>query len=140
MAFNPTIRTERTVVGEDRTWCATRSGWDTCRSITLDVSTFTEAENVDGKVIYSGIALAELPSGLYGPYDPDAVDSQNTGTGLLFSSLQLDDEDVSVASNVAAAMLWEGVVTLSNFKNFGAAEGMIDAAFQTDVPTIRYEP
>lgn len=141
MAFNPAIRTERTVVGEDRTWCATRLGWDQNRSITLDVSEFTEAANVDGTVIYSGIVLAKITaSGLYGPYDPDAVNGQETAAGFLFSSVQLDNTDVALASNVGAALLWMGVIDESELRNFGANEGLLDAAAKVDLAsTFRFE-
>lgn len=140
MAFNPAIRTERTVLGEDRTWLDTMSGWDTARSVTLDISTFTEAESVDGRVIHSGIALGKVTSGgLYAPYDPDASDGTEVATGFLFTSVQIDDADVALASNVGAAMIWEGIVIEANFFDFGSAEGMIDAALKVDLPTFRFE-
>ena len=134
MAFNPAIRTERTVVGEDRSWCATKRGWDTCRSITLDVSTFTDADNIDGRVIYSGIALGQITAtGLYAPYDPDASDGTETGVGFLFTSVQIDDDAVATANDVFATLLYSGDINEGNLRDFGSNEGMVDAAFKVDV-------
>lgn len=138
MAFNPAIRTEKTVLGEDRTWLATRKGWDTCRSITLDISTFTEAENLTGRVIPSGIVLAELASGAYGPYDPDGA-PQDVAAGFLFSAVEIDTDDVATASDVGAALIWEGIIVEANLPDVGSAEGMLDANAKTDMPNFRYE-
>lgn len=141
MGFNPSVRTERTVVGEDRSWLATRKGWDTCRSITLDVSTFTEAENLDGKVLHSGLVLALITATLfYAPYDPDAVDGTQTAAGFLFTSVEIDDVDVAVANNVVSTLIWEGVIKQANLPSVGSAEGMIDAAAIVDLtPEFRFE-
>lgn len=141
MGFNPTIRTERTVIGEDRTWCATRLGWDQARSITLDVSTFTEAANLDGYVLPSGLVLAKITaSGLYGPYDPDGAGGQETAAGFLFSAVQLDNTAVASASDVGAALLWMGVIVEANLPSVGSAEGMLDAAAKTDLASFfRFE-
>ena len=141
MAFNPSVRTENELIGEDRTWLATRKGWDTLRTVTLDVSEFTEAANLTGRVIRTGIVMAKITStGLYGPYDPDAAGTgQETAAGFLFTSVELDNDDVALASNVGTAMLWEGIVVEANLPAVGAAEGMVDAPARVDLPTIRFE-
>lgn len=54
---------------EDRSWIGHRRGMDSCRSITLDVSTFTYPDHFALGVLQSGIALGQITaSGLYGPY------------------------------------------------------------------------
>jgi hypothetical protein len=117
MGFNPSIRTEMTVVDDDKKWLRTTKGWNTTQSITLDMSAFTGAifadgaGAVEGRVLHSGVPLGRITaSGLYGPYDNNQTDGTEVLAGYLFGAVELDNDTPASATNVAGALLWEGEV------------------------------
>lgn len=121
------VRTETRQV-EDRSWLGSAHGTEATRSITLDVSAFTEADHYPNGYIPSGIALGRITaSGLYGPYDNAAADGTQVLVGHLFSSVQVQPADDTI--NVGAALFEHGKVVIANLPdNHG-----VDAAGAADV-------
>ena len=117
MGFNPSIRTELTVVDDDRKWCRTTKGWNTTQTITLDMSTFTGdvfadgSGAVEGRVLHSGVPLGRITaSGKYGPYDNNQTDGTEVLAGYLFSAVESDNDTFTSGTDMAATLLWEGEV------------------------------
>lgn len=139
MGISPQITTDSWGV-DSKDWLASRKGFDTCRSVTLDLSLFTTALGFSD-FIPSGTVLAKVTaSGLYGPYDPDGADGREAATGHLFDGVRLADNQGNAFSVAGAAMLWEGIVLLSKLPSFTGDEGEIDANGQGDLNAfIRYE-
>lgn len=122
------VRTETRQV-EDRSWLGSAHGTEATRSITLDVSAFTEADHYPNGYIPSGIAVGLIDaSGLYGPYDDAAIDGTEVLAGHLFSSVTVQPADATV--NVGAALLEHGKVVIDNLpENHGVdAAGAVDVA------------
>lgn len=132
------IESEEVFANEDRSWLGARKGTDTCRSITLNPVLFIAAHVADKGALPSGTVLGKVTAtGLYGPYDADAVNGLETAAGLLFSTTVID---LDTDAPVGAALLWEGIVKQSKLPAFaGTTDGEIDAAARTDLPTIRWE-
>jgi hypothetical protein len=63
------FETENAFVGEDHSWLKSRLGFDTARTITLDLSLFDADDDYPNGFIPSGKMVAKLGTGLYGPYD-----------------------------------------------------------------------
>ncbi len=61
---------------EDRSWLGSRDGTDVTQGITLDISAFTAPTHYPNGYIPSGIVLAKLTSGLYGPYAGQTAEVQ----------------------------------------------------------------
>lgn len=103
------------VTGEnqDTRWRASSHGEDTARPGQLDPTKFTEGThyNIGGKtdnVIPSGVAVAKLASGLYGPFDAAAGeegDPQRTLAGYIN-----DNAGVAVGAKPTFALLVHGIV------------------------------
>ena len=114
----------------------------TCRSITLDISLFNVLHYPNG-YIPSGIALAKLTaSGMYGPYSPLLSNGLEAGAFLLLDDARVADGNGNAFTRSTGAGFWEGIVNtaaLPTFTGGAAALGVVDAAFKTAVPTIRYE-
>lgn len=85
---------------DDTSWLASRKGTDTCRSVTLDMSTFTKDDHFPDGFLPSGIPLAATGDGLYG-LATGAVD------GHLRGVVHVPDP---VPDRAGAALQWEGVV------------------------------
>lgn len=85
---------------DDTSWLASRKGLSTCRSITLDMSTFTAADHYPDGFLPSGIPLAEGTDGLYGL-------ATGAADGHLRGVVHVPDP---VPERAGAALLWEGVV------------------------------
>lgn len=133
---------------EDRRWAAVfAKGYDTCRSITLDVSTFLAAHVADKGAIPSGTVLGKITaSGKYGPYDDTAVDGRQTAAGFLFNTTEVgygikgSDVDLSTAPDVGGALYWEGVITEAYLPTFvGTVLGEIDTNGKADLKFCRFE-
>jgi hypothetical protein len=145
MAFDIAVRTHEFSGNEDRTWLKTRKGFDTCRSITLDVSTFLAAHVSAKGAIPSGTVLGKITaSGKYGPYDNSATDGRQTAVGFLFNTTIVgkngSDTDLSTAADVGAPLLWEGVVAEASLPAFtGTVLGEVDANGKTDLTFVRFE-
>lgn len=63
-----TVRSEGPWLPEDRSWLGSAHGTTATRTITLDVSAFTEETHYPDGFIPSGTVLALLSNGLFGPY------------------------------------------------------------------------
>lgn len=126
--------------GNDYSWMANRKGWDTCRSITLDLTTFLAAHYSTGK-IPSGTALGKITAtGLYGPYDDTLADGTNVFAGFLLQDTLVTDSNGNALGNPGVALFWEGIVIESKLPAFaGTSKGEINANAKTDNPNIRYE-
>ena len=138
MAFDIAVETHEYSGNEDRTWLATRKGFDTCRSVTLDVSTFVAAHTADKGAIPSGCVLGKITaSGKYGPYEPAESDGRETAVGFLFNTTSVgskgSDTDLATAADVSVPVLWEGVVNVDNLPAFTATVlGELDLAALSD--------
>lgn len=102
----------------DLSWLKSRKGFDTCRSITLDLSLFAAAHYADGK-IPSGIALGKVTaSGKYGPYTGTTEESWTLtegGSGLTSFTLTLGGQTTaSIDDDATAADLLAALEALSN--------------------------
>ena len=118
--------------GDNRAWLGSQHGTESNRSITLDVSTFTEATPYPDGFIPSGIVLGEITAtGLFGPFDPNAEDGRDTAAGHLFNSIPVS----AGATNLGAPLLDHGAVVESKLP---AASGL-DATAKADLAgQIRY--
>jgi hypothetical protein len=77
-----TVRSEGPWLPEDRSWLGSAHGTTATRTITLDVSAFTEGTHYPNGFIPSGTVLSELASGLFGPYSGRVAEVQTvTVTG-----------------------------------------------------------
>lgn len=107
----------------DSRWRASRHGHGTARPGQIDASKFTGEHVVDG-VIPSGVALSQLPSGLYGPWDSDAVEGaeQSVLDGFI------DDESgVVLSSKATIAVLKHGDIAVPYLPIEAQREGIRDA-------------
>lgn len=143
MAFNPAVRAEVEWANEDRRWLAHRKGYDSNRSITLDMSTFAAGHLTEKGAIPSGTVLGKITaSGKYGPYDTDGTDGRQAADGFLFSSVPLEiGEVLATAPDRGAALTWEGIVNQDFLPVFTVSgnEGKLDAAARADLTHFRFE-
>jgi len=103
-----TIRSEGPWLPEDRSWLGSAHGTTATRTITLDVSAFTEETHYPNGFIPSGTVLAELSSGLFGPYAGRTAEVQTvtiTGapTGGTFTLTHEGATTAAIAYNASAA-------------------------------------
>lgn len=97
---------------EDRSWLGSAHGTDATRTITLDVSTFTENTHYPNGFIPSGVVLGRISAtGKYGPYDNGASDGRQVAAGHLFNSTTVPT-DTTV--DVGAPLLEHGAVVEAN--------------------------
>lgn len=127
---------------EKRSWLLSSHGTDpgTTPSVTLDLTTFTEATHYPNGYVMSGIILGKITaSGLYGPYASGAVDGRQTAAGILFGSLKVPS-DTSV--RIAGAMLIHGFVSepklLSIVADAAAGGGFVTTAAKTSLSLIHF--
>lgn len=147
MAFDIAISTVDFSGNEDRTWLLTRKGFDTCRSVTLDVSAFAATHVAAKGAIPSGTAIAKITAtGLYGPYTTaDTTTGLGVCKGFLFNTTQVGPPDVgsavnlATAANVAVPMLWEGVIDRHQLPVFSGTDGEIDASGEGDLTHCVFE-
>jgi hypothetical protein len=120
---------------EDRQWLASPHGTGPGEnpSVTLSVAAFTEADHYPNGYVPSGTVVAKITaSGLYGPYDPAAVDGTEVAAGILYSSLQVKDK-----AKVGGAIVVHGYVTESKLPLSGVT-GELDAAAKVDLSLIKF--
>ena len=147
MGFDTTIRTVDVSGNEDRTWLLTRKGFDTCRSVMLDVSTFAAAHLEAKGAIPSGTVLAKnSSSGKYEPYKPAGSNGTDVARGFLFNTTKVGGPDgdsdtvLSTAADLAVPMLWEGVIDESQLPAFtGTTDGEIDTNGKADLTHCVFE-
>jgi hypothetical protein len=140
MGISPAITTASWGV-DSKGWLLARKGFDTCRSITLDLALFTVAKGFTLGYIPSGTVLGKVTaSGLYGPYNPAGADGREVAAGHLFDAVALTDGEGNAFTVAGAALFWEGIVRRDMLPAFTGTEGELDAAAETDMAKlIRYE-
>lgn len=146
MAFDIALTTRDFSGNEDRTWLATRKGFDTCRSATLDVSAFAAAHLTAKGAIPSGTLLGKITAtGKLGPYTTaDTTTGLGVCVGFLFNTTQVgqsgSDTNLATAADVGVPYLWEGVVVESKLPLFtGTTNGEIDADAKVDLKFVKFE-
>lgn len=145
MGFDLKVETEGFEGNEDRRWLGTRMGTLDNRSVTLDASTFVAAHLADKGAVPSGTVLGKITAtGLYGPYDPAAVDGRATAEGFLFNTTKLGNgtgTDLASAADVGVPLYWHGIIKESKLPAFaGTVAGELDADAKTDLAHfIRFE-
>jgi hypothetical protein len=110
---------------EDRSWLGSAHGTEATRTITLDVSAFTEATHYPDGYIPSGTVVGRITAtGLYGPYDDALATGQQVAAGFLFNSIPIKG-----TADVGAPLLEHGMVIEDRLP----AESGYDAAAGTDM-------
>lgn len=109
---------------DDQSWIGAAHGIDLARSITLDVSAFTEGTHFPDGYIPSGTPLGRITAtGLYGPYNNALATGQEVGAGFLLTPTKV----TAGGADVGAALYEHGRVVEDNLPI------AIDAGFKTDV-------
>lgn len=147
MAFNPAVRDVVETSNEDRRWIKTLMGYDQCRSVTLDLSTFDADHLTEKGALPSGLVLGLISAtGKYGPYDNTAVDGRAVARGFLFNSVAIPAaygvaRSLATADDCAATLYWgPGIVDQDFLPTFATATiGLLDSAGRTDLTHIRFE-
>jgi hypothetical protein len=103
-----TLRTE-TFSQDDQRWLVSDHGADTGRTVTLDVSKFTQADHYPDGYLKSGIVIAQYSSGKYGPYDPNV----NTGDGSNAGATGATDKVVRVGFLLEAVQVRSGATAVA---------------------------
>lgn len=149
-----TLRTESWGT-DDKSWLGSRHGIGECASVTLDISTFTEAIHYPDGYFKSGIALGKITAtGKYGPYAHQTNEVQTVtegGSGLTSFTLtwsgqttaSLDDQ--ATAAEVQAALEALSNIGAGNVSVTGAAGGVYTVTFKgvlggTDVAQMTATP
>lgn len=124
---------EETFHSEDRSWLASEHGFDAARTVTLDYSTFTEADHYPDGHIPSGIVLGEIAAtGLYGPYDDSLSDGREVAAGLLRTSVPVRGNDVG------GSLLVHAFVIESQLPIASGTPGSIDDAGKGDLDQVAF--
>lgn len=124
---------EETFHSEDRSWLASEHGFDVARTVTLDISAFTEADHFPDGHIPSGIVLGEIAAtGLYGPYDDSLSDGREVAVGLLRTSVPVRGNDVG------ASMLVHAFVIEDRLPIAAGTAGSIDEAGKGDLDQVAF--
>jgi len=112
---------------DDQSWLASAHGTDTGRTITLDLSTFTESTHYPDGYIKSGYALKLLSGGKYGLFSVGDDDTEAIA-GHLLTAVRVP----AGATKVAGALLWHGAVIVAKLPH------TVDAAGQATAGLISY--
>ncbi len=136
-----TVRSEGPWLPEDRSWLGSAHGTTATRTITLDVSAFTEGTHYPNGFIPSGTVLSELASGLFGPYAGRTAEVQTvtiTGgpTGGTFTITLEGDTTAGIAFNATAATVQAALEALpgvdpGDLTVTGSAGGPYTVTFNT---------
>lgn len=111
-----------------RDWLGSAHGTDAPVSVTLDVSTFTQATHYPDGYIKSGIPLGKITaSGKYGPYDDTKTDGRQVCVGFLFTAQDVVSPRGVVAASAVGSML------VHCFIKEAKLPVSIDAAGKTDL-------
>lgn len=141
---------------EDQTWLAAAHGIDLARSITLDVSEFTEGTHYPDGFFPAGLPLGKITAtGLYGPYGGNVNEVQTIGLGAASAgtvTIGFDGETTAaIAFNASAAAVQTALELLSNVEpgdivvTGGPLPGVITLTFGgqyagENVPTVVVTP
>lgn len=108
----PKLRTE-SWTADDFTWLGSAHGIWNARTVTLDISAFTEATHYPNGFIPSGMPLGKLASGLYGPYDAAEGVVTNHGilAGFLYTAATVH---AGLTEDIPAPLLDHGRVVVAN--------------------------
>ncbi len=112
---------------ENRSWLLGPHGTDpgSNPSLTLLVSLFTAGTHYPNGFVPSGIVLGKVTaSGVYGPYDPAAVDGREVAAELLFGSLPVR----TGATRLAGAGFHHGSVNPARLPIQSGTGALTDAA------------
>ena len=101
-------RTTKTYLPSDHSWMRTNKGWDTLKTITLDIALFTAGTHFPNGFIPAGITLGPVTADtdVYGPYSDAAGDGRTVMAGFLFNA-----EPVTAGATtglIIASLLTEG--------------------------------
>jgi hypothetical protein len=124
-------------VGDHR-WLGSSHGTDMGQTITLDSALFTAGDHDANGFIPSGTVLGKVTAtGLYGPYDLDAINGLETAVGHLLTDTPTGDGGLAQLQadsiDLGAALFTHGVVVEAFLPDFTTTDGEIDAAAKTDV-------
>jgi hypothetical protein len=114
------LRSEGPWVAENRQWLGSAHGTEATRTITLDVSAFTEGTHYPDGYIPSGTLLARITAtGLYGPYAGTAAEVQTvtitgTPTGGTYTLTFDGSTTAAIAYNATAAAVQSALEALPN--------------------------
>lgn len=123
---------DATFVGTSKAWIAHQMGFDSGRSITLDLSTFTAGTHYPDGWLRSGIVIARRSTdGLYVPYVNAGANETGIPRGHLFEDVKV--RATNTTGKAGGTLFWHGIVIVSRLP---ANHGL----HATDRPTtIRYE-
>ncbi|MGW5387198.1 potassium transporter [Nocardia sp. NPDC003963] len=107
---------------DNQDWLASGEGTDRCRSITIDLTTFTANTHYPDGYLKSGYALKKLGSGRYGLF---SVGDDETAViaGHSFTALKIKPG----ATKVAGALYWHGAVKVAKLPHTVDADGQATA-------------
>jgi hypothetical protein len=113
-----TVRSEGPWLPEDRSWLGSAHGTTATRTITLDITAFTSGTHYPNGYIPSGLVLAQLASGLWGPYSGRVAEVQTvtvTGapTGGTFTLTYEGQTTGGIAFNAAATAVQTALEALA---------------------------
>ena len=110
---------------EDRSWLGSAHGTEATRTVTLDVSTFSDSTHYPNGHIPSGTVLGRITAtGLYGPYNNGAGDGRQDAAGFLFNTVT-----VNGTADQGAPLMEHGMVIQSKLP----ANSGIDVAAIADL-------
>jgi hypothetical protein len=112
---------------DNQDWLASAEGTDRCRTITIDLTTFTAGTHYPNGYLPSGFALKKLGSGKYGLWT-NGDESAAVIAGHLFTAVKIK----TGATKVAAALLWHGAVKTAKLPH------SVNAAGQATAKAISY--
>lgn len=116
------VTSRATGENQDTRWRASAHGEDSARPGQLDPTKFTSGThyNIGGgtaNVVPSGVAVAQLASGLYAPYDAaagaDETDPQRTLAGYISDNAGVALGDTPSSSKPTFALLVHGIIKAS---------------------------
>lgn len=105
----PKLRTETYGAG-DQSWLGSAHGIWNCRTVTLDISAFTEATHYPDGYIPSGTALA-IVGDLAVPFNSAGVDGSEVLAGFLFTDAKVYP---GLTEDIPAPLLDHGRVKTAN--------------------------
>lgn len=118
MALDIAVMSESFPGNEDRSWARSKHGFQTCRSVTLDVSTF-QVDHLTAKgAIPSGCVLGKITAtGKYGPYGGNAAEVQQLvvdASGGTYTITFDGETTAAIANNATASTVQQRLEALDN--------------------------